>query len=108
MEYRRVLEERVVGRAPQRVLSYSFFHDVDDGLRSFFAAGASAMGWVQGQEPVDMRCRVCGTVVDRHTVGIVSGTVAGGIEKSRDNLYAMPLCPTENCTGIGWPSFGPA
>lgn len=108
MEYRRVLEERVVSRPPQRVLVYSFFNDVDEGLNGFFAAGLAAMGWVKGEDLVSMKCRVCGTVVNRDTIGIVSGTAAGGISKPKDNLYAMPLCPTENCKGLGWQAFEPA
>jgi len=105
MEHRRVLEEHVVGRAPQRVLLYGFFDEVDEGLREFFAAGLSAMGWVKGADLVDMKCRVCGTVVDRSSIGIVSGTASGGNSQPKDNLYAMPLCPSENCTGLSWQSF---
>jgi hypothetical protein len=105
MEHRRVLEERVVGRPAQRVLVYKFFNEVDGDLKSFFEAGLSAMGWVKGQDVVSMKCRVCGAAVDRSTIGIVSETAEGGISKPKDNMYAMPVCPTDGCEAVGWTFF---
>ncbi len=85
------------------VLRFFEDDDLDPGLREFFSAGSSAMGWVKGEDLVEMKCRVCGTTVNRSTVGIVTGTIEGGTEgysKPRDNMYAMPVCPTDGCQGL--------
>ncbi|HUY86143.1 MAG TPA: hypothetical protein VMU77_03445 [Acidimicrobiales bacterium] len=81
---------------PERIVKYVLYKEANEETLNLFTIGATAFNWISNGERKPMKCNACGIEVPMEDIGIVYGDVG-------DN--GAPVCPTTNCTGIGWHSF---